>query len=90
MIVAGRFASFNGLTHHGICRLNANGSVDQNFGVGSGLNNAAFALALQADGRVIVGGQFSQIDLAQRFNLGRLNSDGSVDLSFDPGNGPNG
>ena len=90
IIVAGRFASFNGLTHHGICRLNANGSVDQSFGVGSGLNNAAFALALQADGRVIVGGQFSQIDLTQRFNLGRLNTNGSVDLSFDPGNGPNG
>src|SRR6059058_3696100 len=90
IIVAGRFTSFNGLTHNSICRLNANGSVDQTFGLGNGINNAALALALQTDGRIIVGGQFSQVDLTQRFNLARLNNDGSVDLSFDPGNGPNG
>src|SRR6266700_4040286 len=90
IIVAGRFTSFNRFTHNGICRLNANGSVDQTFGLGNGINNAAFALALQSDGRIIVGGQFSQVDLTQRFNLARLNTNGSVDLSFDPGNGPNG
>src|SRR5438034_3606560 len=90
IIVAGRFTSFNGFTHNGICRLNADGSVDQTFGLGNGINNAALALALQSDGRIIVGGQFSQIDRTQRFNLARLNNDGSVDLSFDPGNGPNG
>jgi hypothetical protein len=88
--VAGRFTSFNGFTHNRVCRLNANGSVDQTFGLGNGINNAALALALQSDGRIIVGGQFSQIDLTQLFNLARLNTNGSVDLSFDPGNGPNG
>jgi uncharacterized delta-60 repeat protein len=90
IIVAGRFTSFNGVTHNRVCRLNANGNVDQTFGLGMGINNAALALALQSDGRIIVGGQFSQVDLTQRFNLARLNSDGSVDLSFDPVNGPNG
>jgi uncharacterized delta-60 repeat protein len=90
IIVAGRFTSFNGFTHNCICRLNANGSVDQTFGLGNGINNAALALALQSDGRIIVGGQFSQIDVTQRFNLARLNTDGSVDVSFDPGSGPNG
>src|SRR5438046_9160471 len=89
MGVAGRFTSFNGFTHHGICRLNANGSVDQTFGLGSGINTA-LALALQTDGRIIVGGQFSNVDLTPRFNLARLNNDGSVDLSFDPVNGPSG
>src|SRR6476660_6062788 len=44
IIVAGRFTSFNGFTHKGICRLNANGSVDQTFGPGSGIDNAALAL----------------------------------------------
>src|SRR6266853_1657824 len=53
IIVAGRFTSFNGFTHNGICRLNADGSVDQTFGLGSGINNA-LALALQTDGRIIV------------------------------------
>src|SRR5437870_3498616 len=90
IIVAGRFTSFNGFTHKGICRLNANGSVDQTFGLGNGIDNAALALALQTDGRIIVGGQFSHVDVTQRINLARLNTDGSVDLSFDPGSGPNG
>ena len=92
IVVAGRFTSFNGFTHNGICRLNANGSVDQTFGLGNGINNpAALALALQSDGRIIVGGQFTQVDLTLRNNLARLNTNGSVDLSFDPGpNGPSG
>src|SRR5262249_812007 len=55
-----------------------------------GIDNSALALALQSDGRILVGGQFSQVDLTQRFNLARLNTDGSVDFTFDPGNGPNG
>src|SRR2546423_9732405 len=90
IVVAGRFTSFSGFSHNRICRLNANGSVDQTFGLGSGINNAALALALQSDGRLIVGGQFFQVDLTTRLHLHRLNNDGSVDFSFDPGNGPNG
>src|SRR6476659_8031497 len=91
IVVAGLFTSFNGFTHNRVCRLNANGSVDQTFGLGNGINNAALALALQSDGRIIVGGQFTQVDLTLRNNLARLNTNGSVDLSFDPGpNGPSG
>jgi uncharacterized delta-60 repeat protein len=90
IVVAGRFTSFNGFTHNRVCRLNANGSVDQTFGLGNGINNAPLALALQSDGRIIVGGQFTQVDLTLRNYLARLNTNGSVDLSFDPGNGPSG
>jgi uncharacterized delta-60 repeat protein len=90
IVVAGRFTSFDGFMHNRVCRLNANGSVDQSFGLGAGINNSVFALALQSDGRILVGGQFSQVDLTQRFNLARLNTNGTVDLTFDPGNGPNG
>ncbi len=88
IVVAGGFTSFNGITHNRVCRLNANGSVDQSFGLGAGINNSVLALALQSDGRILVGGQFSQVDLTLRFNLARLNTNGSVDLTFNPGNGP--
>src|ERR1051326_30768 len=90
IVVGGLFTHFNGIAHNRVCRLNANGSVDQSFGLGAGIDNSVLALALQSDGRILVGGQFSQVDLTQRFNLARLNTSGSVDLSFDPGNGPNG
>src|SRR5437667_8966746 len=69
IVVAGRFTSFNGFIHNRVCRLNANGNVDQTFGLGAGINNSVLALALQRDGRILVGGQFSQVDLTQRFNL---------------------
>jgi uncharacterized delta-60 repeat protein len=90
IVVAGRFTHFNEILHNRVCRLNANGSVDQSFGLGAGINNSVFALALQSDGRIVVGGQFTQVDLTQLFNLARLNTNGSVDSTFDPGNGPNG
>jgi uncharacterized delta-60 repeat protein len=90
IVVAGLFTSFNGFMHNRVCRLNANGSVDQSFGLGAGIDNSVLALALQSDGRILVGGQFSQVDLTQRFNLARLNTNGSVDLTFDPVNGPSG
>src|SRR5205085_6298534 len=90
VVVAGRFTMFSGFTRNRIARLNADGSVDPTFGFSGGVNNTPLALALQQDGRIIVGGQFSQVDLVQRFNLARLNSDGTVDLTFDPGIGPNG
>ena len=35
IVVAGRFTSFNGFSHNRVCRLNADGSVDQSFGLGS-------------------------------------------------------
>src|SRR5437868_3735742 len=89
IVVAGTFTSFNTFTHNRVCRLNANGSVDQSFGLGDGINNTVLALALQSDGRILVGAQFSSVDLTLRFNLARLNTNGSVDLTFDPGNGPN-
>ena len=90
VVVAGRFTMFSGFTRNRIARLNADGTVDPKFGFSGGINNTPLALALQKDGRIIVGGQFTQVDLVQRFNLARLNVDGTVDPTFDPGNGPNG
>src|SRR5437588_2482462 len=54
IVVAGRFTSFNGFSHNRICRLNANGSVDQTFGLGSGLNNYEISLAFKFAGSIIV------------------------------------
>jgi uncharacterized delta-60 repeat protein len=90
IVVAGSFTMFSGFPRNRRVRLNADGSVDPTFGFSGGINGTPFALALQKDGRIIIGGQFSQVDLVQRFNLARLNSDGTVDLTFAPGNGPNG
>jgi uncharacterized delta-60 repeat protein len=46
-----------------------------------------YDVALQPDGKIIIGGSFTNINGTSRNNIARLNSDGSVDLSFDPGAG---
>ncbi len=84
IVVVRRFTSFNGFTHNRVCRLNANGSVDQTFGLGNGINTAALALALQSDGRIIVGGEFYPGRSDDAEQSCPVNTDGSVDLSFDP------
>lgn len=43
------------------------------------------SLALQADGKIVVGGEFTSLGGLLRNYIGRLNSDGSVDLTFNPG-----
>ena len=52
-------------------------------------NGTVTAVAHQADGRIIIGGTFTQIQPATgtffwRNHLARLNPDGSVDTTFDP------
>jgi uncharacterized delta-60 repeat protein len=70
----------------GIVRLNTNGSQDTFTGPTGGYGIEA--VALQSDGKVLVGGSFSALNGIARDLIGRLNADGSVDNSFDPGPPP--
>jgi uncharacterized delta-60 repeat protein len=54
----------------------------------SGTNGTVSSLALQLDGKVLIGGDFSQVRGVQYFNIARLNSNGTLDRSFDSGDGP--
>ena len=56
-------------------------------GLGTGANDAVFAVALTASEQILVGGAFSMVDIYARNGVARLNADGSVDTSFDPGSG---
>src|SRR6185503_17554089 len=48
-------------------------------------NGPVWAIAVQADGKIVIGGEFSRVGGAYRNNLARLNIDGSVDAAFNPG-----
>src|SRR6266513_869262 len=47
-------------------------------------NNEVRVLAVQADGKILVGGSFSGIGGQTRNRIARVNPDGSLDTSFDP------
>ena len=51
---------------------------------------AAFALARQTDGKILVGGNFTSFDGVAINRIARLNTDGSVDAGFNPGSGADG
>ncbi len=83
IIIVGGFNSYNGLTHNRIVRLNSNGSVDSTFITGSGLTNRTYAISIQTNGKILVGGEFLAYNGASNTDfLIRLNADGSLDTTF--------
>jgi uncharacterized delta-60 repeat protein len=88
-IVAGAFTSWEGSGRNRIAKAFAgNGNNDATFG-STGANNTVSALALQPDGKIVLGGAFGTYEGTARNRLARANSDGTIDLSFSPGVGPN-
>jgi uncharacterized delta-60 repeat protein len=87
IIVGGDFSSFNDVTRNRIARLNANGELDTSFDPGIGFNNNVYSTAIQSDGKIIVGGDFTAFNGVTRSRIARLNANGSLDNSFVPGNG---
>ncbi|MGI8605361.1 MAG: immunoglobulin domain-containing protein [Verrucomicrobiales bacterium] len=89
ILIGGNFTQVNGVTRNRIARLNGDGSLDMNFDPGDGADSWVSALVVQPDGRVLIGGSFISVDGSRRSRMARLNSDGSVDPTFDPGAGAN-
>ena len=92
ILVSGNFTTLGGggmgtTVRNRIGRLNANGSIDATFNPGA--NATVWALALQPDGKVLVGGAFTTlgggVGTTVRNRIGRLNPDGSLDAAFNPG-----
>jgi uncharacterized delta-60 repeat protein len=70
-----------------IRRFNSDGSPDGIFATTTG---SVYKMFLQADGKILIGGSFSQVNSVNRGNFARLNADGTVDTSFNPPGGANG
>ncbi len=96
--IAGAFSGYNGVSRNGICRVFADGSIDVSFDCGSGVVTGVspfesewriYKIAVQPDGKIIVGGDFTRFNGEDRNNLVRLLPDGSFDPSFNIGSGLN-
>jgi uncharacterized delta-60 repeat protein len=89
IIIGGAFTTYNGTAINRIARLNTNGSLDATFTVGTGVNNFLQTIAIQSDGKIIIGGAFFTYNGTARNKIARLNADGSLDATFNPGTGAN-
>ncbi len=89
IIVGGQFMDYGGTGRRNLVRLNADGTIDQTFISPADLPE--FALMTEAyedNGKLIVAGPFNIYNGVYSPGIVRLNSDGSVDPSFNPGSGP--
>ena len=92
IVIGGEFQQFNPggggtVLRNRIARLNSNGAIDPTFDPKA--NNAVETLAVQTDGRVLMGGRFTTLApnggaTVTRNYLARLNLDGTLDAAFNP------
>jgi uncharacterized delta-60 repeat protein len=90
-IVVGWFTTWNNITANRVVRLNLDGSLDRQFlnNIGSAANSIVYSVAIQSDGKIILGGNFSTWNGVSVGYLVRLNSNGTLDSTFSSGlNGP--
>ena len=74
--------------YYNVAQYNSNGSLDASFNapvIGADVD----ALPIQADGKILVGGDFSRLNGQTRHYIGRLNADGTLDTAFNPGTDSN-
>ena len=90
IIIAGVFSNYNGTSAGHIARLNSDGTLDATFNLGGvGANNYIYSVALLPDGKILICGGFTTFNGVARNRMARLNSDGSLDSTFDVGSGFN-
>ncbi|MCX7840246.1 MAG: delta-60 repeat domain-containing protein, partial [Anaerolineae bacterium] len=86
VLIGGEFTSVAWATMNRVARLNSDGTRDTSFNdpnVSSLFSTSVYELALQSDGKILVGGSFMSVGGQSRTGLARLNSDGTLDTAFD-------
>ncbi len=82
ILIGGSFTSVGGQTRYQIARVNENGKLDTTFTSPFRNSDVVFTIAVQTDGKILVGGVF-QNDGQPPINIQRLNNDGALDITFN-------
>jgi len=90
ILAGGLFTKYGEIPINRILRLELDGTLDNDFRVGSAANASIYEIKLQPDGKIIVGGDFSLFNGLNKNGIVRLNRDGSVDPTINFGTGANG
>ncbi|MCD9185060.1 MAG: FG-GAP-like repeat-containing protein [Pyrinomonadaceae bacterium] len=91
VLIGGLFDKVNNISRPKVARLNNDGTLDQTFQLNTTPTGNYFStianiyhFALQSDGKILMSGSFTYfIGASQRSNIVRLNSDGSIDPTFN-------
>jgi uncharacterized delta-60 repeat protein len=84
ILCGGGFTQYKGVTNNYIIRLNSDGTKDLTFDNSVGFNGGVQSeIAIQSDGKILVGGGFTTYKGLTNNYIIRLNTDGTKDLTFD-------
>ena len=89
--VGGEFTSYNGIGANYIARLNDDGTLDQGFQTGLGLDDQIHSIVSSADGTgdIYIGGSFFNYNGNFTGHIARIGRDGFLDSNFRTGSGFN-
>lgn len=90
IICIGGFTSYQGTTRNRIAQLLNDGTYDTSFNIGTGFNSTVRSGVLQSDGKLIVVGEFTEYRGVVVNRIVRINTNGTIDNTFDIGTGLNG
>jgi len=83
VLVGGHFTHYDNVESPYLAKIDSDGVIDEGFAtnvLSLGLSDSVSTIAIDSNGKILIGGTFSEA-------IKRLNSDGSVDSSFEPGTG---
>lgn len=69
--------------------LSSTGAVNSSFNSSTGTNGSINKISLQSDGKILLGGTFSNFAGTSKFGIVRLNTNYTIDTAFNIGSGPN-
>jgi uncharacterized delta-60 repeat protein len=91
VLASGSFDNFwqNGeiVTRNRIARLETDGRLDRtlDFGIQTTVSfDGTLTSAVEPDGKILLGGRFSRVQGITRNNIARFNTDGTLDMAFNP------
>lgn len=85
--IGGDFSTYNGVSQIRLARLNTDGSLDSSFNVGTGPNGSVRKIIILPNGSLFISGLFTSYNGSSTSYVCRVNTDGSIDGSFNTGTG---
>jgi uncharacterized delta-60 repeat protein len=86
IVISGIFTSYNGTPRHRIARVLNTGLIDLSFDPGTSVNSQIISTVVQTDKKIIIGGFFTTYGGNPATYIARLNTDGTLDTTFNNGN----
>ena len=84
--IGGNFLTYDGIARTYFARLRSDASLDLSW-QSSAFNGIVNGISIQGDGTILIQGAFNQIGATKRNGVAKLNTDATVNFSFNPAAG---